>query len=147
MVNIRVILILGLSTLPLKAYREMEVKLNTFLTCHWMKLHESAPDIIGEVRWARRWAQHGQPFAFKLEAARFTEKSVDDLPQQEVNIVYCYHYFLFVNNKDSLYYSDRLCGLSSWLQIKRSRVRFRTLSDFLRSSGSGMGSTQPSEYN
>jgi hypothetical protein len=27
------------------------------------------------------------------------------------------------------------------------RVRFPTLSDFLRSSGSGTGSTQPREYN
>jgi hypothetical protein len=34
-------------------------------------------------------------------------------------------------------------GQSSWLQIQRSRVRFPELSDFLRSSGSGMGFTQP----
>jgi hypothetical protein len=31
-------------------------------------------------------------------------------------------------------------GLSSWLQIQRSHVRFQELPDFLRSSGSGMGS-------
>jgi hypothetical protein len=36
-------------------------------------------------------------------------------------------------------------GLSSWLQIQRSRVRFPALLDFLRSSGSGTGSTQPRE--
>jgi hypothetical protein len=36
---------------------------------------------------------------------------------------------------------------SSWLQIQRSRVRFPALPDFLRSSGSGTGSTQPCEYN
>jgi hypothetical protein len=35
---------------------------------------------------------------------------------------------------------------SSWLQIQRSRVRFPALSDFLRSSGSGTGSTHPREY-
>jgi hypothetical protein len=35
----------------------------------------------------------------------------------------------------------------SWLQIQRSRVRFLALPDFLRSGGSGMGSTQPHEYN
>jgi hypothetical protein len=35
-------------------------------------------------------------------------------------------------------------GQSSWLQV---RVRFPALSDFLRSSGSGTGSTQPREYN
>jgi hypothetical protein len=32
-----------------------------------------------------------------------------------------------------------------WLQIQKSRVRFPALSDFLRSSGSGTGSTQPHE--
>jgi hypothetical protein len=38
-------------------------------------------------------------------------------------------------------------GQSYWLQIQRSRVRFPALSDFLRSSGSGTGSTQPREDN
>jgi hypothetical protein len=38
-------------------------------------------------------------------------------------------------------------GQSSWLQIQRSRVQFSALPDFLRSSGSGTGSTQPHEYN
>jgi hypothetical protein len=33
-------------------------------------------------------------------------------------------------------------GRSSWLQIQRSQVRFLALLDFLRSSGSGMESTQ-----
>jgi hypothetical protein len=33
------------------------------------------------------------------------------------------------------------------LQIQRSRVRFPALPDFLRSSGSGTGSTQPREDN
>jgi hypothetical protein len=37
-------------------------------------------------------------------------------------------------------------GQSSWLQIQRSG-RFSALPDFLRSSGSGTGSTQPREYN
>jgi hypothetical protein len=36
---------------------------------------------------------------------------------------------------------------SLWLQIQRSQVRFPALPDFLRSSGSGTGSTQPREYN
>jgi hypothetical protein len=46
--------------------------------------------------------------------------------------------------------ADRLCGLvvkSSWLQILRSRVRFPALPVFLRSTGSGTGSTQPREDN
>ena len=38
-------------------------------------------------------------------------------------------------------------GQSFWLQIQRSRVRFPALPDFLNSSGSGTGSTQPREVN
>jgi hypothetical protein len=38
-------------------------------------------------------------------------------------------------------------GQSSWLQIQRFWVRFPALPDFLRSSGSGRGSTQPREDN
>ena len=38
-------------------------------------------------------------------------------------------------------------GQSFWLQIQRSRVRFPELLDFLSSSGSGTGSTQPHEVN
>ena len=36
-------------------------------------------------------------------------------------------------------------GQSFWLQIQRPRVRFPALPDFLSSSGSGTGSTQPRE--
>ena len=38
-------------------------------------------------------------------------------------------------------------GQSFWLQIQRSRVRFPALPNFLGSSGSGTGSTQPREVN
>ena len=38
-------------------------------------------------------------------------------------------------------------GQSFWLQIQRSRFRFPALPDFLSSSGSGTGSTQPREVN
>jgi hypothetical protein len=38
-------------------------------------------------------------------------------------------------------------GQRFWRQIQRSRIRFSALPDFLRSSGSGTGSTQPREYN
>ena len=38
-------------------------------------------------------------------------------------------------------------GQSFWLQIQRSRVRFPVPPDFLSSSGSGTGSTQPREVN
>ena len=36
-------------------------------------------------------------------------------------------------------------GHSFWLQIQRSRVRSPALPDFMSSSGSGTGSTQPRE--
>jgi hypothetical protein len=45
-------------------------------------------------------------------------------------------------NKPSLWSS----GQSSWLQNLRSRVRFPAPLDFLSSSGSGMGPTQPRGY-
>jgi hypothetical protein len=38
-------------------------------------------------------------------------------------------------------------GQSFWLQIQRSWVRFQAFPDFLRSSGSGTGSSQPREDN
>ena len=38
-------------------------------------------------------------------------------------------------------------GQSFWLQIQKSRVRFPALPDFLSSSGSGTGSTQPHDVN
>ena len=43
--------------------------------------------------------------------------------------------------------AHRSSGQSFWLQIQRSRVRFPALPDFLSSSGSGTGSTQPREIN
>ena len=38
-------------------------------------------------------------------------------------------------------------GQSFWLQVQRSRFRFPALPDFLSSTGSGTGSTQPREVN
>ena len=46
-----------------------------------------------------------------------------------------------------IYIHDRLCGLVVTVQIQRSRVRSPALPDFLSSSGSGTGSTQPREVN
>jgi hypothetical protein len=43
---------------------------------------------------------------------------------------------------------ERLCSLVVYLSTDPEvRVRFPALPDFLRSSGSGTGSTQPREYN
>ena len=60
------------------------------------------------------------------------------------------------NQRDIYEFYDFLCfvgpplwssGQSFWLQIQRFRVRFPALPDFLSSSGSGTGSTQPREVN
>ena len=53
-------------------------------------------------------------------------------------------FFLLRLNSFQINFSS-LC--SSWLQIQRSRVQFPALPDFLSSSGSGTGSTQPREVN
>jgi hypothetical protein len=55
-------------------------------------------------------------------------------------LIYCPQLYLL---RPSLWSS----GQSSWLQIHRSRVRFPTLQNFLRSSGSVTGPTQPREDN
>ena len=58
--------------------------------------------------------------------------------------VFCkYLLMLRLNSRPPLWSS----GQSFWLQIQRSRVRFPALPDFLSSSGSGTGSTQPREVN
>ena len=51
---------------------------------------------------------------------------------------------LFKNLKIKIY-RTMSSGQSFWLQIQRSRVRSPALPDFLSSSGSGTGSTQPRE--
>jgi hypothetical protein len=54
----------------------------------------------------------------------------------------CQDYRIYEDgNEPPLCYSSQI----SWLQIQRSRVRFPALPDFLRSSGSETGSTQPRE--
>ena len=59
-----------------------------------------------------------------------------------LNISFKYFFFLIIT-RPPLWSS----GQSFWLQIQRSRVRFPALPDFLSSSGSGTGSTQPREVN
>ena len=51
--------------------------------------------------------------------------------------------FVIVQNGPPLWFS----GQSFWLQIQKSRVRSPALPDFLSSSGSRTGSTQPREVN
>jgi hypothetical protein len=46
-----------------------------------------------------------------------------------------------------VYFKIKKVGLTLWSSGQRSRVRFPALPDFLRSSGSGTGSTQPREDN
>jgi hypothetical protein len=62
----------------------------------------------------------------------------------EVRTEFIYIYISYVEASRPPLWSS---GQSSCLQIQRSWVRFPTLPDFLRSSGSGKGSTQPHEYN
>jgi hypothetical protein len=56
---------------------------------------------------------------------------------ETVIIIVEYHWY-----RQLLWSSDQ----SFWLLTQRSRVRFPALPDFLSSSGSGTGSTQPCEY-
>jgi hypothetical protein len=57
--------------------------------------------------------------------------------------IYKLNGYVSPESRPPLWSSDQ----SSWLQIQRSRLRFPALLDFLRSSGSGTGSTQPRDYN
>jgi hypothetical protein len=59
-------------------------------------------------------------------------------------VMFCYEiYFCDIRHWPPLWSS----GQCFWLQIQRSRVQFLALPDFLRSRGSGTGSTQPCEDN
>ena len=66
-----------------------------------------------------------------------SERGVNNLPPSAVNVS------LYIMQGPPLWSS----GQSFWLQIQRFRVRFPALPDFLSSSGSGTGSTQPREIN
>ena len=57
-----------------------------------------------------------------------------------------FNHFNWQDNNKTICFSHA-SGQSFWLQIQRSRVRFPALPDFLSSSGSGTGSTQPREIN
>jgi hypothetical protein len=52
-----------------------------------------------------------------------------------------------INLQRDMDVTDRLCSLVVRVPGYRSRVRFPALPNFLRSSGSGTGSTQSREYN
>jgi hypothetical protein len=51
----------------------------------------------------------------------------------------------FLRTRSYMYLFLYIIKYFFWLQIQRSRVRFPALPDFLRSSGSGTGYTQPRE--
>jgi len=59
-----------------------------------------------------------------------------------MNLNFCQHFRIVIHVIGPPLWSS---GQSFWLQIKRSRVRSPALPDFLSSSGSGTGSTQPRE--
>jgi hypothetical protein len=63
---------------------------------------------------------------------------------------FCYrrtHIRVFFSSYIEIKTASVVYGQSSWLQIQRLQVRFPALPDFLRSSASGMGFTQPRERN
>jgi hypothetical protein len=62
----------------------------------------------------------------------------------EIKVNYLWKFSCMRNMKNVPLWSS---GQSFWLQIQRSRFRFPALPDFLRSSGSGTGPTQPREDN
>jgi hypothetical protein len=64
-------------------------------------------------------------------------------PLSDSNLVVSTFMLDFIKDGPPLWSS----GQSFWRQIQRSQVRFPALPDFLRSSGSGTGSTQPREDN
>jgi hypothetical protein len=64
-------------------------------------------------------------------------------PRLPIQVVFCPQKYFRWTALDI----HRLCGQSSWLQIQRSQAWFLAIPYFLRSSRSGMVSTQPREYN
>jgi hypothetical protein len=73
-----------------------------------------------------------------------TRRTVGHLNSCCLSQIFRYHFFPSWKERVTPLWSS---GQSSWQQIQRSRVRFQALPDFLRSSGSGTGSTQPREDN
>jgi hypothetical protein len=69
---------------------------------------------------------------------------------KEIGARLCHQYLFCCCVSDfgfSLQFEDRLCGPDFLATDPEVRIRFPSLPDFLRSSGSGKGSTQPREYN
>ena len=85
---------------------------------------------------------HVRSFTYRTGQAKADEVQ-RDIVYMCVCVCVCIYIYIYVCIGPSLWSS----GQSFWLQIQRSRVRFPALPDFLSSSGSGTGSTQPREVN
>jgi len=82
-------------------------------------------------------------------------RALCNICQKLYNKMHQYTVYLYLST--AVCVSDGICthhrpplwssGQSFWLQIQGSRVRSPELPDFLSSSGSGTGSTQPREVN
>ena len=114
----------------------------------WMKT--SRPRFLKGLRVAKGWDKmaRGQDTGFCRKGIKnlVPQNYVSELTrttQRSSEIAGRLIMALFINMGSPLWSS----GQSFWLQIQRSRVRFPALPDFLSSSGSGTGSTQPREVN
>jgi hypothetical protein len=85
---------------------------------------------------------HSPSYFFKIHF-NIILPSTANFPIKSLHTIVVFHMNVIYNGGPTLWSS----GQSFWLRIQRSRVRFPTLPDFLRSSGYGTGSTQPREDN
>jgi hypothetical protein len=104
--------------------------------------------ITGKRRWNRSGGApssqlpaprcHASPAATSTRASQTHEGILDDIHYTQPT---------FTAPLDFVQRSLWSSGQSSWLQTQKSRVRIPELPDFLSSSGSGTGSTQPRQNN
>ena len=94
---------------------------------------------------SNRYNGEGQNSNWRLPYASYVraQRSFDPIPLTLRLLMSYIYIYIYIWSGPPLWSS----GQCFWLQIQRSRVRFPALSDFLSSSGSGTGSTQPREIN
>jgi hypothetical protein len=88
------------------------------------------------------WKETAEVLPLRLSEGTERNMKMADFCTEHFSNIRLVHYRCYVHvNRPPLWSSGQI----SWLQTQRSRVRFPTLPDFLSSSGSGAGSTQPHE--
>ena len=118
--------------------------------CCVIYIQQTFGGIVYQLVLPSRWKQQGPPKSRQIFARLhgvILQKTVFFSQRREnhkyENVGFLHISSLFIYRGPPLWSSGR----SFWLQIQRSRVRFPALPDFLSSSGSGTGSTQPREVN